>query len=118
MMAAINNPTVTYGVSGANHNTMKPMNKIMELRTIALPGPSMVCCIVLVNGMFEDALLYILECAKNGGAASGEVLEHWGDILFKLNRIEEAIEKWKEAAQKDDAPDGIDEKIKNQSLHD
>lgn len=71
-----------------------------------------------MNGMFDDALLYIEECAKNGGATSGEVLTHWGDILFKLNRVEEAVAKWKEAAQKDDAPQGIEQKIKNQSLHD
>lgn len=70
------------------------------------------------NGKYDDALLYIEECAKNGGANSGEVLEHWGDILFKLNRIEKAVAKWKEAAAKGGASADIQNKINSQSLHD
>jgi len=59
----------------------------------------------------------IKECAKYGGAQSGEVLEHWGDILFKLNRKEEALAKWKEAATMPDATKNIQQKIQNQQLY-
>ncbi len=69
------------------------------------------------NGKYVLALEKIELCAQYGGADSGEVLEHWGDILFKLNKIPEAVEKWKQAASKQDASENIQKKIETQQLY-
>lgn len=68
-------------------------------------------------GDYTNALLWIEKAIQNGGASSGEVLEHYGDILFRLNRVEEAVEQWKKAAEKDDASDLIDKKIRDEQLY-
>ncbi len=44
---------------------------------------------------------------------SGEVLEHYGDILFMNNRPEDARKAWEMAKGKPEASDRIDDKIKN-----
>ena len=49
--------------------------------------------------------------------ASGDVLEHKGDILFKLKRTEEAVALWNEAKVVGQASELIDKKIKNQKLY-
>lgn len=44
---------------------------------------------------------------------SGEVLEHYGDILFRNGRVEEARKAWISAKGKKEVSDKIDQKIKN-----
>jgi predicted negative regulator of RcsB-dependent stress response len=48
---------------------------------------------------------------------SGDVLEHKGDILYKLDRKEEAISYWNRAKEAGQASDFIDKKIKNKKLY-
>jgi len=48
---------------------------------------------------------------------SGDVLEHKGDILFKLKRTDEAVVVWNEAKATGQASELIDKKIKNQKLY-
>ncbi|MFA5815384.1 MAG: tetratricopeptide repeat protein [Bacteroidales bacterium] len=44
---------------------------------------------------------------------SGEVLEHYGDILFRNGKPEEAKQTWIKAKEKKDVSEKIDSKIKN-----
>ncbi len=51
-------------------------------------------------GDYSTALTYI-ERAVAQGEASAEVLEHKGDVLWKLNRKEEAVAWWRKALELD-----------------
>ena len=44
--------------------------------------------------------------------------EHYGDILFKLNRTSEAVVKWKEAKQLGGNSEKLDQKIAEQKYID
>lgn len=67
-------------------------------------------------GEYEKALKYIEE-AVNSDEVSGTVLEHYGDILFKLNRKDEAIEYWIKAKKLGETTDLIDKKITDKKLY-
>ncbi len=66
------------------------------------------------QGKFEDALTWIQKSHDSGGKASGEVLEHFGDILYKLNRKEDALEKWNQALVKEPQSESLKKKINGQ----
>jgi predicted negative regulator of RcsB-dependent stress response len=46
-----------------------------------------------------------------------DVLEHIGDILYRLNRKEEAFEYWNKAKEKGEGSEFLNKKIKNQKLY-
>jgi tetratricopeptide (TPR) repeat protein len=48
------------------------------------------------KGMYNEALTWI-EKALAHKELSPELLEHYGDILFKLGRVDEALTQWKQA---------------------
>ncbi|MFA6126392.1 MAG: tetratricopeptide repeat protein [Bacteroidales bacterium] len=62
---------------------------------------------------YGKALNPMVKAIKFSSDPSGEVLEHYGDILFRLGRIEEAKQQWTQAKGKKDVSTKIDEKIKN-----
>lgn len=61
-------------------------------------------------GEYKQARKY-LEQAIEAGAKSGEVVEHYGDVLFKLGEVDEAVKQWMRAKGMDDASDILDKKI-------
>jgi len=63
-------------------------------------------------GKYEDALDWIKKAHQNGGSDSGVVNEHFGDILFKLGKKDEAKKYWDIAKTKSDYSDLLDKKIK------
>jgi len=46
---------------------------------------------------FDKALIQIEKAYRNGGSQNAVIIEHYGDILFKLGQAEQANEKWNEA---------------------
>lgn len=48
-------------------------------------------------GEYKEAKKWIEKALKNGSNTSPVVLEHYGDILYKLKFKQEAIEQWKKA---------------------
>jgi tetratricopeptide (TPR) repeat protein len=50
--------------------------------------------------------------------ASGVVLEHYGDVLFKLNKIDQALEYWKKAKEAGNNSDKLQKKINTKTLED
>lgn len=66
---------------------------------------------------YEDAKVWIEKAMNNGGDKSGAILEHYGDILFKLNDTEKAIEAWIKAKETGNASDLIDKKIQDKKLY-
>ena len=54
---------------------------------------------------------------ENGGQSSGTILEHYGDILFKLNDSNKAVEYWQKAKAAGGATELIDKKIADRKLY-
>jgi len=46
---------------------------------------------------YEEALVRIKEAIENGGSKESEIVEHYGDILYKYGNIDEALENWQKA---------------------
>jgi len=69
------------------------------------------------QGKYHDALDWIKKAYNNGGDSSGVVLEHYGDIYFKLNKPVEALKYWKQAKTKKDYSEFLDQKIKDEKLY-
>jgi tetratricopeptide (TPR) repeat protein len=55
--------------------------------------------ILFQMGKVRSAKKYIVSAIESGGKKNSEILLHYGDILHKLNRGEEAIEAWNQALQ-------------------
>ena len=52
----------------------------------------------------------------DGSKVSGEVMEHYGDILYMNKRVDEAIECWKKAQGMDGVSENINEKIEKKKI--
>jgi tetratricopeptide (TPR) repeat protein len=48
---------------------------------------------------YNDALVWIEKSIANGASNSGVVMDHYGDIVFRLGNTDKAIEKWVLAKQ-------------------
>ncbi len=66
---------------------------------------------------FAEAKIYILKAAQSPEAASAVVLEHCGDVLFKLNENEAALKYWELANKKGGASDLIGKKLKEKKYY-
>lgn len=66
---------------------------------------------------YPEALEAVRKAVENEtDTVSGEVWEHYGDILFKNGDLEKSLEMWEKARVAGDASDKIDEKISKRSL--
>ena len=70
------------------------------------------------QGNFSDALTWLEKAKENSSEVSGTVLEHYGDILFKLGRAGEAIEYWQKAKKAGDHSELLDKKLSDKKLYD
>ena len=66
---------------------------------------------------YELALEWIKKAYGNGGETSGVVHEHYGDILYRLDRKDEALDYWNSANGLKDHSDLLDKKIKDKTLY-
>ena len=69
--------------------------------------------VLFKNGNHEKALEVIEKVILLNNKPSGEVLEHYGDILFMNNKPDLAREKWKMARDAGGASKEIELKIEN-----
>lgn len=68
-------------------------------------------------GRYEDAKVWIEKAITNSGSTSGTILEHYGDILFRLNKTQDAFEQWKKAREAGGGSDLLDKKIADKKLY-
>lgn len=68
------------------------------------------------SGRFDEALIWIERAVGNDTKPNGELLEHYGDILYKTGRTKEALEQWKKAAALGGASEKINTKISSQKI--
>ena len=72
--------------------------------------------ILYQQGKYETALEWILKAIAGGGASSGVIVEHYGDILYKMGETTKAMEQWKLALELGDHSDELPSKIKGKKL--
>ena len=72
--------------------------------------------VLFVRGEYKEAKIYI-EKALDGDDISGTIIEHYGDILFKLGDIDSAVKQWQKAKGMDETSELIDKKIANRKLY-
>ena len=66
---------------------------------------------------YEEAKIWMEEALKNDGEKNPVLLEHYGDILFKLGMTEEAYEYWKKADNAGEGSEFLEKKIKDKKLY-
>ena len=72
--------------------------------------------VLYVRGEYEEAKIFI-EKAINGPDLSGTIIEHYGDILFKLGDVDSAVRQWQIAKGMDETSELIDKKIADRKLY-
>ena len=66
---------------------------------------------------FADAKIWLEKAMQSGGDKNGTILEHYGDVLFKLGDINQALNYWNQAKATGDHTDLIDKKIADKKLY-
>lgn len=69
--------------------------------------------ILFMRGEYQSAKFYIEQALEY--ANDPIMLEHYGDILFKLGKIDEALDQWQKAAAAGNASDLLLQKIEKQT---
>ena len=67
--------------------------------------------VLFLKGNHEEAGTLLKKAISLSTTPNGTILEHFGDVLFHLNKIEEAIISWKKAKETGGASQLIEEKI-------
>ncbi|MBE9469206.1 MAG: tetratricopeptide repeat protein [Bacteroidetes bacterium] len=65
---------------------------------------------------FSEAQKIIKLAIENGGDSSSVIVEHFGDILFKNNKTDEAVIQWKKAKSLGSSSKNLDKKITEEKL--
>ena len=73
--------------------------------------------VLFMQGKYDEASEWILKAVNNKEGASAEVLEHYGDVLYKLNDPMLALEYWQKAKQKGKASDLLEKKIADKKYY-
>lgn len=72
--------------------------------------------VLYVRGDFKEAKKF-LEKAVSIDDKDGTVIEHYGDVLFQLGNVEQAIKEWEKALQRGEASDLLEKKIADRKLY-
>lgn len=71
--------------------------------------------ILYMQGNYKESKKYLEIALEND--AGGTIIEHYGDVLFKLGDIDGAVRQWNRAKGMDDTSDLIDKKIADRKLY-
>jgi Tfp pilus assembly protein PilF len=67
--------------------------------------------ILYQQGKLSEAKVWLEKAIKGGGDKNSVILEHYGDICYKLNENDKAMEWWKKAKTYSKGNEGLDQKI-------
>ena len=73
--------------------------------------------VLYVRGDFKEAKKYLEKSSVASDDEDGTVIEHYGDVLFQLGNVEQAIREWEKALQKGEASDLLEKKIADRKLY-
>ncbi len=72
--------------------------------------------ILYQQGKYKEAEEWLSRAVKLGQKSS--IAEHYGDVLYKLDRKEEALKYWQEAKQAGGGSEQLDKKINDKKIND
>ena len=72
--------------------------------------------ILYQQGKYKEAEVWLSRAAKMGSKSS--ILEHYGDVLYKLDRKDEALNYWIDAKKAGLNSESLDKKIAEKKLND
>jgi tetratricopeptide (TPR) repeat protein len=73
--------------------------------------------ILYKKGEYEKARTWIEKALANGGNTNGTILEHYGDILYKLGDSAKAIENWQKAKDTGEYSELLLKKLSERKLY-
>jgi tetratricopeptide (TPR) repeat protein len=73
--------------------------------------------VLFMKGEYKDAKIYIEKAVNSNDELSGTIIEHYGDILFKLGDVDSAVKQWQKAKGMDETSELIDKKIADRKLY-
>ena len=73
--------------------------------------------ILYKQGNYQSAKVWIEKAIANGAEGNGTILEHCGDIIYKLGQTEEALKYWQKAKSTGDYSELLDKKIADRKLY-
>lgn len=71
--------------------------------------------VLYVNGKFKESKKFLEKAVSLDD--DGTVIEHYGDVLFQLGDVEEAIKQWERARDLGEASEFIEKKIADRKLY-
>lgn len=66
---------------------------------------------------YKKAKVFLEKAMTDTTGVSGTIVEHYGDVLFKLGERENAVAQWKKAKQMGETTELLDKKIATGALH-
>ncbi|MCO4293140.1 tetratricopeptide repeat protein [Solitalea sp. MAHUQ-68] len=66
---------------------------------------------------YQEAKMWIEKALSNNMSKSATLVEHYGDVMFKLGNKDEALSYWKKAKEYGSKSELLEKKINDQALH-
>jgi tetratricopeptide (TPR) repeat protein len=66
---------------------------------------------------YDKSRHFLEKALEHIGENDGTIIEHYGDVLYRLGRQEEALKQWQKAKATNSTSDLIDKKIKDKKLY-
>lgn len=112
------NPTTlnnhAYYLSLRNEQLDKAENLSRRSNELAPGQPSYLdtyAWVLFRAGKYEEARTWIEKAIAAGGHDQGVIVEHYGDILFKLGQAQAALDQWQRAKMLGDTSDALERKL-------
>jgi tetratricopeptide (TPR) repeat protein len=68
-------------------------------------------------GDYDEASIMIKKAIENGAGSNAVILEHYGDVLWKLDKTDKAIEYWEKAKAAGKGSEFLDKKVEDKKLY-
>ena len=116
-IAILNNYSYYLTLRGEKLDKARIMSKKSNDLSPDIPSYQDTYAWVLFNlKAYDEALIWIEKAVSHSGNKNAVIVEHYGDILFKLNRKSEALEKWEKAKEIGNGTEFLDKKIESKML--
>lgn len=69
------------------------------------------------QGKYAEAKTWLEKAIVNGGDKNGTILEHYGDVLFRLGNMDDAMSNWQKAKLTGDHSEFLDKKIADKKIY-
>jgi tetratricopeptide (TPR) repeat protein len=73
--------------------------------------------VLYVMGKYSEAKVWIGKAIENGGSNDPDVLEHYGDVLYKLNNLADALNYWKKAKDAGSTSEKLEKKLTDKKIY-